>query len=77
MSSSCQLDSALNAEIGVECQFFLLLFSFLTALKFYNLGHIQGIKRVHYLKRDHFSWFVLLSDLIFLLAEKIKTNIQH
>ena len=26
---------------------YLLLLSFLTAAKFYNLGHIQGIIRVH------------------------------
>ena len=46
MSGSCHLDRALDAEIGVECQIFLLL-SFLTAAEFYNLGHIQGIIRVH------------------------------
>ena len=27
---------------------------FLTAAEFYNLGHIQGIIRVHYLKGDYF-----------------------
>ena len=32
----------------------LLLLSFLTVAEFYNLGHIQGIIRVHQLKRDHF-----------------------
>ena len=26
---------------------YLLMLSFLTAAQFYNLGHIQGIKRVH------------------------------
>ena len=26
---------------------YLLLFSFLTSAEFYNLGHIQGIIRVH------------------------------
>ena len=26
---------------------YLLLLSFLTVAEFYNLGHIQGIKRVH------------------------------
>ena len=56
---------------------YLLLLSFLIAAKFYNLGHIQGITRVHQLKRDYFYGLVLLSDLIFMLAEKIKTNIQH
>ena len=40
MSDSCHLDRALNV------QYFLLL-SFLTAVDFYNLGHIQGIRRVH------------------------------
>ena len=33
---------------------YLLLLSFLTAIKLYILGHIQGIVRVHYLKRDLF-----------------------
>ena len=32
---------------------YLLLLSFLTAAKFYNLGYIQGITRVHQLKKDH------------------------
>ena len=35
VSGSCHLDRALSVEIGVECQIFL------TAAKFYNLGHIQ------------------------------------
>ena len=48
MSGSCHLDRALNVEIGV------VLLSFLTAAKFYNLGHIQGIIRVHYFKIDNF-----------------------
>ena len=48
MSGSCRLDRASNVEIGAECQIFaIVLLSFLTAAKFYNLGHIQGIKRVH------------------------------
>ena len=33
---------------------YLLLLSFLTAAEFYNLGHIQGIMRVHQLKKDNF-----------------------
>ena len=46
MSGSCHLDRASNVKIGVECKYLLLL-SFLTAAKFYNLGHIQGIIGVH------------------------------
>ena len=42
MSGSCHLDKASNVKIGVQCQYLLLLSS-LTAAKFYNLGHIQGI----------------------------------
>ena len=38
-------------ELNVK---YLLLLSFLTAAEFYNLGHIQGIMRVHQLKKDHF-----------------------
>ena len=33
---------------------YLLLLSFLTVTKFYNFEHIQGIIRVHLLKRDQF-----------------------
>ena len=36
-SSSCHLERALNVEIGVECQIFVIV-SFLIAAKFYNLG---------------------------------------
>ena len=49
---------------------YLLFLSFLTTAEFYNLGHVQGIIRVHYLTRDNFYWFVLLSDLLFISAEK-------
>ena len=45
MSGSCHFDRAENVKIGVECQI-LVIVIFLTATKFYNLGHIQGIKRV-------------------------------
>ena len=69
MSGSCHLDRALNVK-------YLLLLYFLTVADFYNLGHIQGIIRVHKLKGDRVYWFVLLSDVIFMSAEKIKTNIQ-
>ena len=40
-----------NVEIGVK---YLLLLSFLTAAKFCNLVHIQGMTRVHSHKRYHF-----------------------
>jgi hypothetical protein len=43
-SASCHLDRASNVEIGVECQIFVIV---LTVAKLYNLGHIQGIIRVH------------------------------
>ena len=44
---SCHLARALNIEIGVEFQIFVTVIFFLIAAKFYNLGHIQGIIRVH------------------------------
>ena len=47
MSGSCHLDRASNVEIGVECQIFVIVIFFLTAAKFYNMGHIQGIIRVY------------------------------
>ena len=57
---------------------YLLLLCFLTAAKFWNLGHLQGIIRVPQLKRYNFEWVGLLSDLILMSAEKkIKTNIQN
>ena len=46
MSGSCHLEGELNVKIGVECQIFVTII-FLTAVEFYNLGHIQGIIRVH------------------------------
>ena len=46
MSASCPLDRASNVKIGFECQIFVIVI-FLTAAEFYNLGHIQGIIRVH------------------------------
>ena len=46
MSGSCHLDRASNVKIGVECQIFVIVI-FLTATKFYNLGHIQGILKEH------------------------------
>ena len=53
MSGSGHLDRALNVEIGVECQIFVIVI-FLTMTQFYNVGRIQGIMRVPLLKRDHF-----------------------
>ena len=67
---------SVESKLVLNVKYFLLLF-FLTAAEFYNLGHIQGIKSVRYLKRNHFLWFLLLSDMIFMSVEKIKTNIQH
>ena len=47
MSGSCHLGRVSNVKIGVKCQTFVVLYFFLTAAEFYNLGHIQGIIRVH------------------------------
>ena len=46
MPGSYHLNRASNVEIGVECQIFVVVI-FLTAAEFNNLGHIQGIIRVH------------------------------
>ena len=46
MSGSCHLDRASNVEIGVKCQIFVIVI-FFKCSEFYNLGHIQGIIRVH------------------------------
>jgi len=47
MSGSCHLDRALNVETGVEFQIFVIAIFFKCGAEFYNLGHIQGIIRVH------------------------------
>ena len=44
MSGSCHLDRASKLVLNVK---YLLLLSFLTGAEFYNLGHIQGMIRVH------------------------------
>ena len=46
LSCSYHLDRGSDVEIGVECQIFVIVISF-NAAEFYNLGHIQGIIRVH------------------------------
>ena len=53
MFGSCYFDRTSNVEISTECQIFVLL-SLLTTTKFYNLGHIQGIMRLHQLKKKSF-----------------------
>ena len=47
MSGSCHLDRASNVEIGVKYQIFVIIIFFFTLDELYNLGHIQGIIRVH------------------------------
>ena len=42
------------SKLVLNVKYFLWL-SFSTEAHFYNLGPIQGIKRVHQLKRDHFQ----------------------
>ena len=42
------MDRVANVRIGVDCQIFV------TVAEFYILGHIQGIIRVHYVKKDQF-----------------------
>ena len=49
---------------------YLLLLFFLIVAEFWNLGHLLGIIRVPYLKRDNFEWIGPLSDLILMSAEK-------
>ena len=56
---------------------YLLSLSFLTAVEFYNLGHTQGNYKGALTQKRSFSVIFLLSDLIFMSAEKIKTNIQR
>ena len=71
MSGSCHLDTASNVEIGVECQISVIVI-------FFNSGRVlQFVAHSRYYKDALAQKFVLLSDLIFMLAEKIKTNIQR
>ena len=79
-SGSCHFDRVLNVEIGVECQIFVIdiFFNFGQVLQFgAHSRHFKGHKGA--LTQNHFfcPGFVLLSDLIFVSAEKIKTNIQN
>ena len=71
-----------GVEFGVECQIFVIV-TFLTEDKFYNLGHIQGIKgclnskeiifgALHYFK-NWFSCQLKKSKQIF----NAKLVIQH
>ena len=53
MSGSCHLDRVSNVENGVECQIFVIAISF-NCSRVLQYGAIQGIKRVHYPKRDNF-----------------------
>ena len=62
------------SKLVLNFKCFLLLY-FLTGAEFYNLVHIQGIIRLQKHKKDHFE--LQQSDLIFVLAEKIKIKIQH
>ena len=69
---SCHLGRASNVKIGVECQIFVIVI-------FFNCGQVLKFK-VHaryYKGALTQKKFVLLSNLIFVSAEKIKTNIQH
>ena len=47
MSVSCPLDRASNVEIGFECQIFVIVIFLTVADLGHNLGHIQGIIRLH------------------------------
>jgi hypothetical protein len=72
-SASCHLDRASNVEIGVECQIFVIVIFFNCRRVLQFGAHSRYYKGALTQKRS----FVLLSDLIFMSAEKIKTNIQH
>ena len=73
MSGSLHLSRALNLEIGVECQKIFVIVIFFNCGRVLQFGaHSKYYKGALTQKR-----FVLLSNLIFVSAEKIKTNIQH
>ena len=63
MSGSCHLTERQMLKLVLNVKYLLLL-SFLTAVEFYNSS-------------NYFQRFVLLSDLILMSAEKIKTKIQN
>ena len=56
---------------------YLLLLSFLTAAKFYNYGHAQGIIKGSLIEEKSFLVLCTTFRFIFMSTEKIKTNIQH
>ena len=76
MFDSCYLDRAWNVEIGVEYQTFVIVIFFNCGQVLQFGAHSRYYKGTLTQKRS-FYWFVLLSDLIFMSAEKLKTDIQH
>ena len=75
MSGSCHLDGRSNVKIGFECQIFVIVIFLNQVLQF--RAHSRYYKGALTQKRSFFYFNVLLSDLIFVAAEKIKTNTQH
>ena len=77
MSGSCHLDRASNVEIVVECQIFVIVI-FLNCSQVLQFGaHSRHYNVALTQKRSFLVILILLSDLIFVLTEQIKTNIQH
>ena len=76
MSGSCHLDRALNVQIGVECQIFVIVI-FFKCDQVLQFGANSRYYKGTLTQKRSFLGFVLLSDMIFMSAEKIKTNIQH
>ena len=74
MSGSCHLDRASNVEIGVECQIFVIVIFFNCSQVLQFGAHSRYYEGALTQKR---SFLVLLSELIFMSNEKIKTNIQR
>ena len=70
MSGSCQV------EIGVECQIFVIVIFFNCSQVLQFGTHSRYYKGALTQMRSILK-IVLLSDLLFMSGEKIKTNIQH
>ena len=77
MSGSCHLDRELNVEIGVECQTFVIVIFFNCGQVLQFGAHSRYYRGALTLEIIFSDLYYVLSGLIFMSAEKIKTNFQH
>ena len=79
MSGSCHFDRGSNVEFGVECQIFVIVIFFIRSRVLQFGAHSRYYKGALTPKRSFLviCTTLVLSDLLFMSAEKLKTNIQY